>query len=467
MKVEAELKKCKTDHDSATKVIVDLEVRLKEKSEEYDRGLIEKEKEMELLRSELLSGDTMKQSSERMKDRACRLESQLDETKVQNEELSDKVKDLEKRLERTERAAMKTDDDIERLESSALESESREKDLKRRLEKEQRELERQRERFENYDASCATEQETVATLERAIEDLESAHNDSSGEIIRLQKENRSLSTTLAEAEEYMKMYQKDMKESRNLKSMLGELKDINSDLGQQLQTKDHQVRNLQGRIASIEIQVESSSSSSKQAILQLENLLTQKEDDISILQAEISSKRDSHDDEEITSMKLVELTTLFEENEAELEQLRMNKGRMLRTISKLEQELEKLKKREAKSSHALGAKLDQECQVEKSQKEATRAWIRVDELEESLTTLQQKLRASEHQANNVPQAEDQKSELSSAREKLAQRDEQLADSRTGINEAQKMIFRLMNTVQELRKKAREQEQEQSQYVAYE
>ena len=82
--------------------------------------------------------------------------------------------------------------------------------------------------------------------------------------------------------------------------MMGELQDINSDLGKQLQEKDDQVRNLQTRIASIEIQVENSTASSKKAIAQLEGQVAQKDDEIGrlhaeLLQTELSSKRNLQD----------------------------------------------------------------------------------------------------------------------------------------------------------------------------
>ena len=455
--IQAELDKYKADHESTTKVIVDLEIRLKEKSEEYNKGLAEKDKEIATLQSELTSGKSIMQCSERMKDKASKLEAQLDESKLENEELAEKKKDLEKRLERCEKTIAKKDEEIETLESSALDAESREKDLRRRLDKEQRELEHQRERFEKYDAGCATEQETVSALEQAIEDLERAHNESSAEIERLQKENHSLSMTLAEAEAYMKMYQNDMKESRKLQSMMGELQDINSDLGKQLQEKDDQVRNLQTRIASIEIQVENSTASSKKAIAQLEGQVAQKDDEIGrlhaeLLQTELSSQRNLQDQEEIAAKKLTELTTLFEENESELKQLRSNKARMLRMVSELEEQLDALKNATPKSTRSLGNKLDEECQLEKSQKEAKRARFRVRELEETVKILQHQLDAIDEPRDVDSQSNELKAELAELKRTLAERDNELADARKGISEAQAIIFRLMNTIQELRNK---------------
>ena len=130
--IQAELDKSKADHESTTKVIVDLEIRLKEKSEVYNKGLAEKDKEIATLQSELTSGKSIMQCSERMKDKASKLEAQLDESKLENEELAEKKKDLEKGLERAEKTIAKKDEEIETLESSALDAESREKDLRRR-----------------------------------------------------------------------------------------------------------------------------------------------------------------------------------------------------------------------------------------------------------------------------------------------------------------------------------------------
>ena len=51
-----------------------------------------------------------------------------------------------------------------------------------------------------------------------------------------------------------------------------------------------------------------------------------------------------------------------------------------------------------------------------------------------------------------------KKEVETLKSKLKERDEQLVNAKNSIAEAQKMIFRLMGTVQELRKKCKGQQE---------
>lgn len=421
--LQLEVNKLNENSTSTNKVIVDLELRLKEKSDEYTKTVTEKDEIIATLQSELES----KASSERLKDKSNLLGSQLGEAEAENEHLSFKLKDMEKRLLSTESTVTKKNEEIEKLETTILDNESREKDLKRTLEKEQEELQKQRTRFEQYDTNCAKEQETISALEQAIEDLEAAHNASNSEIFQLQAEKESLSATLDEAEAYMKMYSKDMQESQELKSMMCELQDINAELGQQLQTKDDEIRrNLK--------------------------LVADKEAAISKLQRELSLKQTSEETQDETTKKLEELTIAYEHNEAELEHLRSNKSKMIETVSKLEEAIKE-------SSFGLGDVQEKERQLKKSQEEAKQAKARVDELEEVVKSLQYHLNEVEEQKGNTgdEDSKELKKEVEVLKAKLNERDEQLVNAKNSIAEAQKMIFRLMGTVQELRKKSKGQQ----------
>ena len=453
-KLEAELEEFKTDHAATNTVIADLEIRLKERSDECNRKLELKDKEIATLKSEMLGGASLRQTQ----DKISTLKSDLAESEMKNEELTEKVGDLERRTERAEQAGKRKDEDMRKLDAVAHNSAA----LKRQLEDKHRELERQHERLEKYDVDCAREQETVAALEKAIEDLEIAHNESNTDITRLQEENRSLSSTLKEAEEYMKLYQQDMKDARKIKSIVGELQDTNNELSEKAKSREEEIlkketriNSLRDRIVTLEMEAESKNVSVNHAIVQLENKLSTKQQEVSKLQDEISSMRESQARDRITATKLIKLA-------AELSQLQTDKSRLIinekfltnevkdhqRRICELENDLA------SATSRSLGAKLDEECQVEKLQKEAKRAWVRAGELEESLTLLQSKLSRAEKQVSNAPSIEHLEQEISSLKQHLHERDEQLTESRKGIAEAQKMIFRLMNTVQELRKKAK-------------
>ena len=131
--LQLEVNKLNENSTSTNKVIVDLELRLKEKSDGYTKVITEKDEMIATLQSELES----KASSERLKDKSRLLESQLDEVKVDNEHLSTKLKDAEKRLLSSVSTVTKKDEEIEKLETTILDNESREKDLKHRLEQEQ------------------------------------------------------------------------------------------------------------------------------------------------------------------------------------------------------------------------------------------------------------------------------------------------------------------------------------------
>ncbi len=442
-KLEVEVIKFKEEQLSTSKVIVDLEIRMQEKSKEFEYRLAEKEKEMAALQLELSNCSTMKLNSEWAIDKACTFESQLNESKENNEELTAKVKELTNHLERAEIEAQESKEKIIRLESLALQFEAREKEL----EKGTRELELQRARVEKFDAGCASEQETIAALEQAIADLEKAQHVSTEKITKLQTKNLILTTTLKEAEEYMKLYEKDIERSRKLKDMMGELQEINTDLGNQLQEKNDHIRNLQSRIASIEMQVEASNAASQQAIQHLERSLSREQNRVLQLQQELSSANLIVQDNEITNKKLEALSATFEQYETELEYLRSNKREMQGTIAKLEEEVTDVKTEAYQRSHNI------EGELEASQEEARNAWARVSELEESIQALQHNLEVAEQQNDDKTQVEDLKLELLSTEKKLTERDEQLEDSRKGIAEAKKMIFRLMNTLHDVRRKS--------------
>ena len=547
-KLQGELDNLKADHSSSTKENVALELCLKDKSEEFYSKLAEKDEKNVTLQSELLKS---LQNTELMKDKTCKLESQLDDSNRLNAELSDKIKNIEKRLEHAELMGGEKDKEIEQLESSVLESESREKDLIRHLEKKQKELQHQRDRFERYEANCATEQETATALEQALEELESAHDERTRDINRLQLENHSLSTTLTEVGVYMEMYQNDLKASSKLKGTIVELQEINADLGQRLQSKEdaiekferhialiekqlesnttsyedkvqhlsHQLQDVdgmianlqlpstlneqiqhlrrqlkgkddeieafQGRIATIEKEVESNAASSNEALLKLTSKFAEKEELVAQLRGRLSSSAEL----EVTNADLCrqlqnehnEMEELQSLNYSVAQQLQRKDGEIdylkahvvsvatssrdailgLKSLVAQKEDVilqlqEKLQKPNPQDKEivnsskveALKASFEEaESDLKRYQEEASAAWDRVRELEESMKYMRRDASTFDDKETS-----ELRSELASVKDKLAERDAQLVDSRKGIAEAQKMIFRLMNTVKELRKK---------------
>ena len=545
-KLQEELDKLKAEHSSSTKVIVDSEVCLKEKSEELYRKLAEKDEKNATLQSELLK---TKQNAELMKDKTCKLETQLNDSNRLNAELSDKIKNIEKRLDHAELTGGKKDKEIEQLESSALESESREKDLIRHLEKKQRELQHQRDRFERYEANCTTEQETVTALEQALEELESAHDERTKDINRLQIENHSLSTTLTEVGAYMEMYQNDLKKSSKVKGMIVELQEINADLGQrlqskegaigkleshlaliekqletnttsyeekvqhlshQLQDKDGQIANLQsriahnntlpttlneqiqhlrlqlkgkddeieafqGRIATIEKEVESNVASSNEALLKLTSKFADKEEFVTQLQGKLSSSvelevrnadlcrqlQKEHDEIEKLQSLNYSVAQQLQRKDGEIDNLKAHVASVATSskeaimglkslVAQKEDVILQLQEKMVNSSkvEVLKASFEEaESDLKRFREEASAAWDRVRELEESMKYMKR-----DDSTFDVEDVSELRSELASVKDKLAERDEQLVDTRKGIAESQKMIFRLMDTVKELRRR---------------
>ena len=574
-RLEEELAASKSDQAAASKVIIDLELRVKEIGDKHAQELLAAKKNIEA-ETKSVGEVTSTKATEHYKAKAAHLEDELDRTILKNEELSDKIKTTEKRVRQIERSAVEKDEEIARLEDSIHD---RERELKSQIDQKQRELERQRARIEKYDLGCSKEQETVALLERAIEDLEKAHNDNNDEISRLTSENRELTSTLAEAEEYMKRYSGDMSELSTLKGMVSDLQSMNADLVRKVKGSDDQILELKGKNTELETKIgqvdESRLKTYEKRIDELEDLLSEKHNVIAALQDDLSSthrdaSRFSESKQRVLSLEekiiskndtILELKDQIaelsktQERLAELEdsasRLSESKQRVLsleeKIISKNDTilelkgqiaELSKTKERLAELEGSLAAseaavsklqgqldehladdrlqleldaQLGQKCALEDSirvlknklsvemqrntentmqiddlrnicekkdldaktfvdtisnledtvdrlgkksdllKEKERNAWERVKELEEFMNHLESR-REVEQQASDAGEAELLREQLADVTAKLSTRDEELIESRKGIAEAQKMIYRLMETVQELRKR---------------
>ena len=289
-RLEEELGAAKSDQAAASKVIIDLELRIKEIGDKHAQELLlAKNSEPSIAETKSVSDATPTRATEHFKAKAARLEDELDKTILENEELSSKVKTAEKRVRQIERSAVEKDEEIARLEDSI---QDRERELKSQIDQKQMELDQQRARVEKYDLGCSKEQETVALLERAIEDLEKAHNDNNDEISRLTAENQELSSTLAEAEEYMKRYSGDMSELSTLKGMVSDLQRMNEDLVRKVKGSDEEISELRGKNTALETKIERVDESRlktyEKRIDELEDLLSEKHNVIAALQDDLS-----------------------------------------------------------------------------------------------------------------------------------------------------------------------------------
>merc|ERR1719491_979387 len=157
--------------------------------------------------------------------------------------------------------------------------------------------------MQKYDQNCLKEAETVAALERVIEDLRQAHSDSVEEIGRLSSENKLLMATLGEAEDYVKRYSSDNgSEVSKMKNMLGEVNDLNAALLRKAKKSDDALREMKEEKVEVECKLkdanvrqdrlqecEAKLKDHEIKVNEMESLLFEKQNDISVLQDELSS----------------------------------------------------------------------------------------------------------------------------------------------------------------------------------
>lgn len=537
-RLEEELGAAKSDQAAASKVIIDLELRIKEIGDKHAHELLAaNNRESSIAETKSVGEVTSTKATEHFKAKAAHLEDELDRTILENEELNGKIKTAEKRVRQIERSAVEKDEEIARLEDSIRD---RERELKSQIDQKQSELDRQRARIEKYDLGCSKEQETVALLEQAIEDLEKAHNDNNDEISRLTSENQVLTSTLAEAEEYMKRYSGDMAELSTLKGMVSDLQSMNSDLVQKVKDSGEEILELKGKNTELETKIEGFSKSQvdesrlktyERRIDELEDLLSEKHNVIAALQDDLSSthrdtSRLSESKQRVLSLeeKIISKNDTILKLKDQIAELSKTKERLAEvedslaaseaTACKLRSQLDE-QLADDRLQREIDALLGQKCALEdsicilknkvskeaQSNKENTvqleelrtlcekkdreaktfvdtisnlegtvdrlekksdllkenerKAWERVKELEEFMNHLESRRgKEAEQLASDAGDAELLREQLSVVKAKLSTRDEELVESRKGIAEAQKMIYRLMETVQELRKRER-------------
>ncbi|KAL7484774.1 hypothetical protein ACHAW6_010398 [Cyclotella cf. meneghiniana] len=506
--LEAELQTTRGKLDAASRTVAELKVK-------NEKLVDDKEKEQADLENSKES--SYLQRANRLKEKATKLEAELDKANAEKDELHDQLKILNKRLGRDEKIAARKDEEIKKLEAELLEAEAREKELKTQLDKSHQELKSQRARFEEYSNECAMEQETIAALEQAIGQLEEAQNEMNAENLRLQQENSKLSRTVEDAELCV---QNEIEHATRLKQMLDELAEINHDLGEQLRSKEDSLLTMKTteqhlstllqssheRNDRLEAQRDTKNESShhfqelerkleekQQLVLSLQNQFDALKIDHKTATVELQRLRDEYSTHAETKRKLDELTLLVGAKESEFDELKENREKMLVVISTLERELEQLRKerkilasklsnlektetdadeaRETVSSLEIKVK-DLQVQLDKAHENSRDANEKlreqetiVSQLEEALEKAQQDSDAAWMHAREVEglsqvgkcMENSIKAKLARVEKKLATRDEQLVESRKGIAEAQKMIYRLMETVKVLRKREKDQE----------
>ena len=211
VELEVELQKARGKIDAASKTIADLKAK---------NGKLIEDQEQEKLDLEISKDSSFAERTNRLREKVAKLEAELNQSNNEKDDLADQVKTLEKRLARDTKIASQKDEDIKSLGKDLDEAEARENELKAQLQTKSEELKTQRERFEQYSNECAIEQETVAALEHAIEQLEVAQNEKYEENMRLKEENARLAKTVEDAELCM---QNEVEVGSKLKQMLDEL----------------------------------------------------------------------------------------------------------------------------------------------------------------------------------------------------------------------------------------------------
>jgi chromosome segregation protein len=314
--------------------------------------------------------------------------------------------------------------------------------------------------------------------------------------------------------------QNEIEHASRLKQMLDELAEINHDLGEQLRSKEDSILTMKTTEEHLSTLLQSSherndrleaqrdvKSESSQRVQELERKLEEKQQLLSSLQNEFDALKIAHKtatmelqrcrDESSTHLetkrKLDELTLLVRAKESEFEELKANREKMLLVISTLERELEQLRNerkslaskmsnldktetdadeaREMLSSLEMKVK-DLQVQLDKAQEDSRDANDKLHEQESTVSQLEEALEKAQEDSKaawmHVRELEGLsqvgksmensiKAKLARVEKKLATRDEQLDESRKGIAEAQKMIYRLMETVKVLRKSGKDQE----------
>ena len=504
-----DLRKAKKTIEESSNTIAELKAKINDILSKKDKEQAEFENSQEI---------SFAERTNRLKEKVAKLQIDLDKAQTEKDEADDKVKELERRINRDEKEISEKGEEIMNLKLTLTETEARENELESQLAKTNEELASQRAKFELYNNETAIEQETVEALEHAIEQLEKTQNEKFEENERLKQENATLSKTVEDAElcisseigQSSKLKQM-LDELAEINHDLGEQLRSKEDCINAMKTTEDNLTSLlkstQERNERLEAERNekiNAGNEVNQRIQELESNVTESENSLASLQQEYDALRIEHNttvtklkcqreesskSHQKAESKLTELTQLVKEQESEMEKLKADEEKMLGRVAMLENELEEVKNErmslklklldtertvtdadEARQGRynmememkemqaqldqananaiAANTKANEQKQIvlqlretlEKSRVNSNAAWSRLKELEEIATAGDNKL----------------KTDIGLMEKKLAEKEEQLTQSRKGVAEAQKMIYRLMQTVKEVRRKARDE-----------
>jgi chromosome segregation ATPase len=427
-----------------------------EVTEKSASRISEKDDQIQKLTSTLTSTEN---ESRRIKQKAEMLMKKFDETKHENELLVGKVKDLEKHLMRADVATEEKSVEIKQLQVELANSQ-------RKLEDLQQELETKIKRFEEYESECSKEQENMAALESAIEELVSNHDESTAEISRLQEENQNLKKALSAAQsdskvEVLKLTKEKsvcLKDLQNASEEITKLKQENQTLSGNFEAamtqSGEEVIKLREEIARLSKDLDTARNTASNETIELQNEIDCLSSTLNEAEEYVKMYMNDMQDAMKLRSQMREIEDLNQELSAKL--------------SGKEAQIEEHKKNEASFSASLEslrlALHEKESELEKlsanknkiSQNEGESDQLRVRELEQKLVNLRTRCAASEEDSSEMKH--DLQMKLEAAMKKLKKREEQLESSKAGLANAQSMILKLVKTVEELRKKVKQEKE---------
>lgn len=507
--LQEKLAKANAKGEENAKTIDELKTKNRQLTSQKDKEQQEFEDERE---------SSFAERTNRLKEKVTRLESELDKAQTEKDEADDQIKAFQKRIAKDEKTTAEKDHEIQDLLSELGTAKARELDLQSKLEKANEDLAAQRLRFEQYSNECAMEQETVSALEQAIEQLERAQNERIEENTKLVEENSKLSKTVEDAELCISSEIQHSTKLKHMLDELAEINhDLGEQLRQKedaILTMKTTEQNLTALLQSAQERNErleaerdkkvEAANGEKEKIAALEGSLAEREESLASLKNEYealkvlhhtastqlkSLREESTNTHEETELKLSQLARLVEDKESEIEELNGTREKMQYVISKLEDEVEELKsermsmklkgldaeKAQKEADEARQARRGMEMEIKELQDQlaeaneaAISARAKMNEQQETVSQLRETLeksRINSHKAwsrlkelEEIADSSDGKlkSKLVQMEQQLEEKEQQLFDSRKGVAEAQKMIYRLMATVKEVRRKAREE-----------
>lgn len=460
-KLETELKALKEEQAAATKENLDTALKLEAMTDVMEKTtarITEKDEQIQVLKSTLSATEN---ESVRAKEKTERLMTAIDETRQEIEDLIDKCAELEQHVTRANNETEAKTKEVEELRVQLTSAHTQLNDL-------QQDMDKKVKRFERYEKQCYKEQESISALERAIEELAAAHEQSGVEITRLEEENQHLTKELSAAQkesdiEVMKVRQENCALRKDLDNTQSDNNEVITKLQQEKQTlqKDLEAIKAESGAELLKLKEEIESLSKE-----LDTAQTTESHEIIQLQKEIETLSSTlNEAEEYMKMYMNDMTDAMK-LKSQMREIEDNNNDLSAQLTGKEAQIVELKKNEEKLSSKLAtlklALEEKESELKnpgtdqhQDKKEGKGDQLKLKELESKLATLEKRYTASEEESNEMKTSLQGK--LDSLSSKLKKREQQLESSKEGLANAQNMILKLVKTVEELRRKLKDKD----------